>query len=147
MAAGEPINSQANTKDFEEGYERTFGRVEGKKGGKWVYDEKLQKFVDIAHYQPEERALDAPILSGRFYEEAGVATDGTPIDSKPKHREYMRSHGLTIDSDYKEQQKKDTAVRENFYQTGNMTDADRRQRREDVGRTAYELSKRGRNRG
>ena len=44
-------------------------------------------------------AKNAPILSGRFYENT-VATDGTDIGSRAKHHDYMKANNLTMSSDY-----------------------------------------------
>lgn len=46
------------------------------------------------------RAINAPVMSGRFYENAAPATDGTPIDSRSKHKAYMKAAGLAHMSDY-----------------------------------------------
>jgi hypothetical protein len=86
-------------------------------------------------------------MSGRFYEEVGPATDGTPLNSRDRHRIYMKEHGVTVASDYQEHFEKERQARDNFYKTGNRSDADRKQRREDVGRSIYELEKKGRRRG
>lgn len=100
MAAGEPIVSQAQTKAFDEGYERTFGKRKVERG-RFVWDERQQKLVRADQHVPPERALDAPVLVDRFYEGAR-ATDGTDIGSRRRHREYMRVHGLAHESDFRE---------------------------------------------
>lgn len=95
---GEGVVSQASTEEFREGYERTFGDKKAERG-RWVYDEAQQKLVRAEEYQAPERAVDAPILAGRFYE--GVkAVDGEDIGSRAKHRDYMRRHGVTSFSDF-----------------------------------------------
>ena len=99
MANDEPINSQAQTKEYDEGYERTFGKDRKPVRGRWVYDEAQQKLVPADQYVAPERAVDAPILSGRFYENQ-KATDGEDIGSRRKHKEYMARHGVTAFSDY-----------------------------------------------
>lgn len=55
----------------------------------------------------EEISLDAPIVPrvelsiGSHYD--GLrATDGTPIDTRQRHREYMRRNGLAVADDYKQ---------------------------------------------
>ena len=95
---GEKVVSQANTDAFREGHERIFGDRKPQRG-KWVWDEAQQKCVPADEYQPPERAVDAPILSGRFYENTR-ATDGTDIGSRTKHRRYMQEHGVTLMSDF-----------------------------------------------
>jgi len=44
-----------------------------------------------------------------------LAHDGTVIDSKKKHREYMRRHGLTTMDDFKDTWKQKAKEREAFY--------------------------------
>lgn len=97
-AAGEGVVSQANTEAFEDGYERVFGSPRAERGS-WVWDVSQGKLVPAEDYQPPSMAVDAPVLAGRFYENT-VATDGTDIGSRKKHREYMRVNGVTAASDY-----------------------------------------------
>jgi hypothetical protein len=99
-ANGEPIVSQAQTKEYDEGYERTFGDRKPVRG-RWVYDPAQQKLVPADEYQAAdpEVAANAGILSGRFYENTR-ATDGADIGSRKKHRDYMRAHGLAPADDF-----------------------------------------------
>lgn len=100
-AAGEPVVSQANTDGFRDGYARTFGDKPVQRG-RWVWDRELGKFVDAASYVPPEEAKDAPVMVGRFYEEVGPSpVDGSEINSRAKHREHMKRHGLTLMDDFK----------------------------------------------
>lgn len=48
----------------------------------------------------ENAALNNALAGDRHYDGL-VATDGTLINSRSKHREYMRRNGLTIADDYK----------------------------------------------
>lgn len=70
------------------------------------------------------------------------ATDGTPIDSRSKHRAYMRDNGLTTADDYKGQWARQGAERAQLFTTG----GDHRGRREDVGRAMHEVQQRSRQR-
>jgi hypothetical protein len=103
-------------------------------------------------WNPETKALEelgaewsdaetrAPVATeGLVYGTLGRATDGTPIDSRTKHREYQKRTGTTMASDYSETWAKARAEREAFY-SGNT---DSRELRETVGRTLHTL-KRGR---
>lgn len=126
MAAGEPIVSQARTREFEEGYERVFGDRKPVRG-RWVWDSGAQKLVPAEDYQGPTLAVDAPILTGRFYENT-QATDGTDIGSRRKHRNYMKANNLTIATDYTETWKKQAADRERMKQG----DFDHKARREEV---------------
>jgi len=94
------IKSRPQTKEFDEGYSRTFGDKKPTRG-RWVYDEAQQKLVPADEYRAAERALDAPIMMDRFYENT-FATDGTDIGSRRKRRDYMRAKGLADADDYKE---------------------------------------------
>ena len=81
-------------------------------------------------------ALNAPILSGRFYENVS-ATDGTDIGSRKKHREYMKAHGLTIASDYTNTWKQAEKQREAVKQ-GRLPS---KTRREAIARALYRIDK------
>jgi hypothetical protein len=138
MAAGEPINSQANTKEFDEGYDRTFGQPkEGSKGGRWIWDEAQGKLVRADEYVSPQEAKDAPVLAGRFYENL-QAPDGKAINNRRDHQAYMKRSGTTVLSDYTETLPKNMEKRAKAL-TG---DFDHKQRRDDIGRAWYNLEKR-----
>ena len=94
---------------------------------------------DLGSFGDGERAADAPIMAGRFYENM-AATDGTDIGSRSKHREYMRVNGLTTMDDYKIQWSKQAAEREAAMTPGSGHDA--KQRREDVARALHDVMNR-----
>ena len=49
----------------------------------------------------EQPGRNVPIIGDTHYD--GLrATDGTPIDTKSKHREYMKRNGLTTVDDFKD---------------------------------------------
>jgi len=56
--------------------------------------------VTLDHQQPVARH-DEVLWNDRSYTNL-KATDGTPIDSRAKHREYMRANGLTTMDDFKD---------------------------------------------
>lgn len=93
---------------------------------------------------------DAPRSTGdllKFQYDNLQATDGTPIDSRTKHREYMKANGLAMADDFKETWAKKQAERETIRQvaeTGRPTFEGVKARREDVGRAAYQLQTRRR---
>jgi hypothetical protein len=95
------IRSKVQTKEFDEGYDRTFGPNRKPVRGRWVYDERQQKLVSADEYVPPNNALDAPIMAGRFYE-GTVGPAGEDLGSRAKHREFMRAKGLTTMDDFKE---------------------------------------------
>lgn len=146
MVVGEAIVSQANTRAFEEGYERVFGGERRPvQRGRSVYRPghplaNERGFVSVADLRLDEtRALDAPVMAGRFYE-GTVATDGTDIGSRQKHQAYMKQHGLAHESDFRECGAKARAERERFYRG----EQDDKPYVEAVERSLYELEKRGR---
>ena len=76
------------------------------------------------------------IQTGSHYE--GLrATDGTPIDTARRHREYMRANGLAVDSDFTRTRAEAPIKREA---------AERIERRETIGRVAHHLETRSRRR-
>jgi hypothetical protein len=107
---------------------------------KWVYKPGHPKansngFVEWNEYGAYEhsRALDAPILMDRFYENTAT-TDGVDIGSRRKHREYMKRTGLTVSTDFTEAWKQDAKNREKI-QKG---EHDRKERREIVERAWHQ---------
>jgi len=123
-AADEPVVSKARTKEFEEGYERLFGDHPPIRG-KWVYDESTQTLVPVENYVSPPRALDAPVMVGRFYENT-QATDGTDIGSRARHKAYMHDNGLTTVDDYKQTWQKAAEHRAEAQQ-GHLPDPKRRE--------------------
>ena len=101
------IRSKPQTKEFDEGYDRTFGPDRKPQRGRWVWDEAQQKLVAVEDYRPPDRAVDAPIMVDRFYEgtttmhadESGKIRQ-VDIGSRAKHRAYMKAHDLAPAGDY-----------------------------------------------
>ena len=134
-AVGEPVVSQANSEAYDEGYVRNFGDHPPVRG-KWIWDERQQRLVSAEDYIPESKAVDAPIMAGRFYENT-AATDGSDISTRRRHRDYMKAHGLTTADDYRETWKKAQERREAAKQ-GHIPDP---KRREVLARKMYEIDK------
>ena len=102
---------------------------------------------------PTERAIDAPVMVGRFYEGAFVDRmepdkgSAKPVrydvGSRKRHREYMKRYDLATADDfnrpggYWERAAKD---REQVREGTN----DRKERREAIGRAMYEVEQRER---
>jgi len=82
-----------------------------------------------------------PVDSGALWGDRGYdgmrATDGAPIDSRSKHREYMRARGLTTADDYSGEWAEARRIRDEWYTKGRDPS-----RREDVAR-ALEKVKHG----
>ena len=102
---------------------------------RYRWDDQLQKLVEVgADYVPAARV---ELNVDRNYENLSLQ-DGTVVNSRRQHREYMAARGLTITADYKEtwakQAKEREAIRSGAHDTAS--------RREAVGRAVYELEKR-----
>ena len=93
---------------------------------------------DLGSWRQAE-AINAPIMMDRFYENT-AAPDGTDIGSRRRHKEYMRAHGLTTADDYTGTWQQAALERERI----TAGDVDHRERRDAIGRAAYELSKKRR---
>ena len=104
---------------------------------KWVYT-----IGGVPLPEPIEVSSDwssAPLRAQTATEEltyGGMrATDGTPINSRKKHRDYCRQVGGTVISDYKEFWAKKAAERESMQPGGTH---DRKARREAIARAVHE---------
>jgi hypothetical protein len=132
-AANEAVVSQANTPEFEQGYERVFGNLQAQRG-RWVWDAELGELVRSEDYRPQERALDAPIMTGRFYE--GTQVDGRDLGSRARYRDYLKETGCANASDYRDHWSERKAQKEHERH-------DRKDRKEAVGRAVYEVIEKG----
>jgi hypothetical protein len=88
-------------------------RVDGPSGDSWRYNDRLYS--------------DNPFR----------APDGTVINSRAKHREYMRRNGLTTMDDFKDTWDKAAKERAKFYTPGEAYDS--KSRREDLERSIKKL--------
>ena len=98
MVAGQPIQTQAQTKEFDEGYERVFGSVRNKSRGRFVYRDGQAVSVDEDWTDAERRAQTA--TEELTYGGARTPGDGVDISSRKKHREYLKANDLAMASDY-----------------------------------------------
>ncbi len=160
MAAGEKIVSQAQSRAFDEGADRIgLGRSrQSRERGKWILDPKTGKLVRPWEYTgpTAELAKNAPIASGRFYEEAGPSPiDHSEINSKRKYREHMRRYDVTNASDYEktwQQAEKERAKAvlpgKEFLEKGvhRPQGYDAKEIKEAIGRSIYELKEKARRR-
>ena len=103
--------------------------------------------------EPEERAIDAPIMVDRFYEGVHVermeADKGTAkvvtydLGTRKRHREYLKRYDLATADDFDKPGgywDRAAAEREKV-RTG---EADKKERREAIGRAMYEVEQRER---
>jgi hypothetical protein len=142
MVVGERVQSQAQTREFDEGYDRTFGTERSKERGVFVWDDKLGKMV-----RPWEKGVDetpearhAPINCDRHYENVPSPIDGHVFRSRRDHQEYMKARGLAIASDYDRPgghwDRAEAKRAEGFSSAEH-----RRARQELIGRRLYEIEK------
>src|SRR5215470_4037238 len=89
------------------------------------------ELVEITHegLPPAGPRVDSGALWGDRHYIGMRATDGTPIDSRTRHREFMRSRGLTTADDFSGHWNEARRLRDAFY-----TNAPDPTRREDVAR-------------
>lgn len=96
------------------------------------------KWTRISMPAEEAPSLEVPqgrlMVFGESHYDGMAATDGTPIDSKRKHRDYMKANGLAMTADFSGQWQKQAAQRAN-----GPTPVERRERKEQIGRAAYRL--------
>lgn len=84
---------------------------------KFVYDPELKEMVEVPldYIQPSRQEHDGLLWNDRSYD--GLrATDGTPINSRTKHREYMKRNGLTTMDDFKNEWAQAEKQRADYYQ-------------------------------
>lgn len=82
---------------------------------RYRYSPELKEVVEISpDWTDAERR--APVVTEELvYGNAGTATDGTPLNSRSKHREYMKQNGLAMASDYAQQWEKASKQHDDFY--------------------------------
>lgn len=98
MVVGEQIVSQAQTKAFDENWDRMKHADNGERG-RFVWDPERRRLVRPGERE-SERAVDAPIMVGRCHE-GQVAPDGTDISTRAKRAAWMKETGHADYSDYK----------------------------------------------
>lgn len=96
-------------------------------------------FVDTRELdeEPVSLATNAPILSGRFYENTSTL-DGHDIGSRKKHREYLKASGLAMAGDYQQTWQKQ-AERRDRVRAGEKGSMPSKTRREVIARKLYDL--------
>lgn len=100
---------------------------------RYVWDVERKEMVEVgAEYE------DIPRRAQTVTEElvyGGLrATDGTPIDTRKRHRDYMKANGLSLASDFTEHHARAAKERAEFFRTG----GDHKERREQIGRALYQ---------
>ncbi len=137
MVAGQAIQTQAQTKEFDEGYERIFGTKKPVRG-KFVYTSGGEPLAEPVQIDGDwSDAPRQPLRVDVSYMDGLQTQDGVDISSKRRRREYMHTRGVTDMSDFKDTWAKAEKERETF-RRGETVD---KGHREALGRAAYELSK------
>jgi hypothetical protein len=101
-------------------------------------------FIEVsADYEPPPRSVtDAALWNDRHYD--GLAsTDGVAIDSRSKHREYMRTRGLTTADDFTGEWGQAAQRRADYFMGKKGTGA---VGRDDIGRAIHQLEEKSRKR-
>lgn len=106
---------------------------------RYRWDDEQQKLVEVgSDWRPTARM---EINVDRNYENLSLQ-DGTVVNSRRQHQEYMKARGLTLADDFKDtwaKQQKERAA-------ASQGDFDHKARREAIGRAAYQLEQRQRRR-
>ncbi len=132
MVAGQPIQTQAPSKEYDEGYEAIFGKDRKPIRGRWRINPETGESEPIG-----EDWTDAETRAAHTTEEIAYGnlrtSDGVDISSRKKRREYMAATGVTDSSDfgpgYQERRKKEQAREQD------------RQRKQDLITTYKQLRK------
>lgn len=102
------------------------------------WDEKLGRMVE-GPAPRKTHSGDGWRYSDRLYSASPfLGKDGKVINSRKKHRDYMKEHGLTTMDDFKQTWADAAKQREKHYTDGST---DRRARREAIERTILKLEK------
>lgn len=107
---------------------------------RWVYTQGGMPLPEPIEVTSDWKQPDVgPSLKSEeeVYGKLAPATDGTRLDSKRRHAEYMRANNLTIADDFKNTWAAAEVKRERMAQG----DFDHARRRETIGRAAYEIEK------
>lgn len=102
---------------------------------RFIYDPETKEMVEVSlDYEAPPKDHGELLWNDRHYD--GLrATDGTPIDSRAKHRAYMKLHGVTTADDFKETWSRAQQQRERYYTRGGTVTKD------DIGRAIHQLEK------
>ena len=96
--------------------------------------------VSLDYEAPPRSITDAALWNDRHYD--GLAsTDGVAIDSRSKHREYMRSRGLTTADDFRNEWDRAAQRRADYFQGKSGTGA---VGRNDIARAIHQLEEKSR---
>lgn len=81
---------------------------------RYRYDEASKQMVEVGQdWTDAERR--APVPTEELIYGGTQATDGTPINTRRRHREYMQQNGLAMASDYTQKWKQAEQQRGDFF--------------------------------
>ncbi len=98
MVAGQAIQTAAPSAEYDEGFERIFGKDRKPQRGRFVWSNEAQAMVEVG-----SDWTDAETRAGLSEEEVYgklQTADGVDISSRRKRRDYMRAQGVTDSSDF-----------------------------------------------
>ncbi len=99
---------------------------------RFIYDPERKEMVEVgADWSDTERR--APVTTEGLTYGNLRATDGTPIDTRKRHREYLKATGSAMSSDFTETRARAATERAEMQRTG----GDHKERRETLGRALY----------
>lgn len=139
MVAGQPIQTGAQTKAFDDGYDRIFGERRPQRG-RWIWDEEAKQMVQVDAGWTDAEARAPVATEGVVYSNLR-ATDGTDVSSRAKREQYMKQKGLVATGDFTEHWRKADKAR-----AAGESAADARERREIIGRALHEAGPKARQR-
>lgn len=104
---------------------------------RYIQNSETGELVEVAlDYQAPPKNADHVLWNDRAYD--GLqATDGTAINSRSRHREYMKAHNLTLMDDFKGTWQKSREQRDAYFKEGKGGAT----RREDVARAIATLER------
>src|SRR4051812_20837908 len=104
---------------------------------RYVQDPVTFKLIEVTEAVEPLLAVDSGALWGDRYYDGIRSTDGVPIDTRSKHRAYMRERGLTTVDDYSQSWKDARVSRDDFFTGG----GDKVARREAIERAIHDQNK------
>ena len=105
----------------------------------FVYDPKSRRLVEGKAPKPKDTG--DRLMSDRLYAKLPPAHDGSKLDTRTKHRQYMKRNGLTTVDDFKDTWAQAQKKRDAFY-SGQHSKAERHERAMDISRAMDQVQAR-----
>lgn len=97
------------SKSFDANYDTTFPEHKMVRG-KWIFNPKTQQLEEYGAAVEAGANIGLQINTDSHYEGLRT-TDGVPVNSRRKHRQYMKDNDLALVGDYKESWKRAEKIR------------------------------------